>query len=207
MDQFSQTNDLQQAINNAANNADINAVQDQFGVPPVPPMPPMGSAPTDELPPIAPVDPMPIAPPMPKSAPEAAADAPVNTQPVEPQPLVPPEEPKAEVPATKSAAPEVVPESTDSEEPAKTEAPAPVETPEVSGDLAATRENILKDLMPLMDKVESTPEEKYMIYKDAMETLHDKNLITSAYKAASKIEDENKKAEALIELMKAIDNV
>ena len=195
MDQFSQTNDLQQAINNVANNSDVSSVQDQLGVPPVPPMPPVGSAPVDELPPIAPVEPMPIAPPMPESpAPEAAQPAPMaQAQPVEPQPLVPPEEPK-EAPKSVEEPQPVVGE----------EKPASVEEP---SDLAVTKENILKDLMPLMDKVDTSAEEKYMIYRDAMETLHDKNLITNAYKAASKIEDENRKAEALIELMKAIDNV
>lgn len=194
MDQ-GQNNDLQQAIDNVANGAQ-KSVQDQFGVPPTPPMD------SDGMPEMALGEPM--APPMPEGGVPQA------------QPLVAPEEPAGpsaeQILATEAVQPAA-------EQPSETNEPSPAapanETPEtpaenaepLSGDLVATKENILKDLMPLMDRVQSTPEEKFQIYRDAMETLHDKNIITDAYKAASKIEDENQKAEALISLMKAIDNV
>ncbi|MBQ8984598.1 hypothetical protein IJ098_01945, partial [Candidatus Saccharibacteria bacterium] len=88
---------------------------------------------------------------------------------------------------------------------------APVETtPEMTsddGDLSKVRENVLRDLIPLMDKVQGDAEYKFGIYREAMDTLHDKGLVSGAYKEASKITDEDKKAESLIELMKAIDTL
>ena len=101
-------------------------------------------------------------------------------------------------PATEMAAPKV--ETPAAAEPVVTETEV-----DVSGDLATTRENILRDLLPIMDAVEGTPEEKFDIYKDAMATLNDKSIISDAYKVATKIADENKKADALLGLMKAID--
>lgn len=86
-------------------------------------------------------------------------------------------------------------------------AAAPVEpTPEIGDDLASIRENVVKDLLPLMDKVKSSPEEKFEIYKDAMKTMHDAKTIEGAYKTATQIGDEDKKADALLDLMKTIDN-
>ncbi len=84
-----------------------------------------------------------------------------------------------------------------------------ITTPEnlPTDDISATREGILRDLMPLMDKVEGEPERKFDIYKEAMNTLHDKNLVAGAYKEAAKIADENKKADALMTLLNAIDTL
>ena len=101
--------------------------------------------------------------------------------------------------STTPAAPEVAPVSAPA-------APAEVPAPEVNGDLASIRESVIKDLLPLMDKVDSTPEEKFEIYKDAMKTMHDPKTIGSAYKTAMQIGDETKKADALLGLMKTIDN-
>ena len=46
---------------------------------------------------------------------------------------------------------------------------------------------------------------KFNIYRDAIKSLHDKNLVSDAYGVASQIDDETKKAESLMELMQAID--
>lgn len=210
---FGQTNDLQKAIDqvnnpdNGGNNDNVSAIQDQLGVPPMPPadgagVPPMptpfsgsdaGSSDNDNsatddseakeesVSPIAPVEPTPIAPEAPveaKKAPETPIDTPA--------------------PATIEVT-EVAAETT---EPASAE-----QILSEDGDIAKIRENVLKDLMPLMDKVQTEPEKKFEIYKDAMETLHDRGLVSDAYKVASQIADENKKAESLIELMQAIDTL
>ena len=105
------------------------------------------------------------------------------------------------------AAPAETPADTMPEvKPADEPAPAP-EMSADDGDLSAVRENVLRDLIPLMDKVQGDAEYKFGIYREAMDTLHDKGLVSGAYKEASKITDEDKKAESLIELMKAIDTL
>lgn len=119
-----------------------------------------------------------------------------------------------EAPATPAETPaDTMPEVKPAEEPApapETPAPEAPAAPEMSaddGDLSAVRENVLRDLIPLMDKVQGDAEYKFGIYREAMDTLHDKGLVSGAYKEASKITDEDKKAESLIELMKAIDTL
>ena len=91
-------------------------------------------------------------------------------------------------------------------------APVAPETPVPSAveaapaeDLSDVKQNILKDLLPLLDKTGKTPEEKFEIYKDALETMHDVKTIEGAYKTATQISDEVKKAEALFDVMKVID--
>ena len=193
MDQFAQTNDLQQAIDNVANGGNATAGTDNapFGVPPMPP--------ADNNPTTAPIDMMFTTAPVPEGGPEMPKV----------EPLVPPEAPASEAPTTEPAGPsaeQILSESLNMSTPT-TEAPATPEAVETvsASDLADVKQNILKELLPLLDKTEKTPEEKFAIYKDAIETMHDVKTIEGAYKAASGIADEAKKADALFELMKVID--
>ncbi|MBR2989590.1 hypothetical protein IKF40_01505 [Candidatus Saccharibacteria bacterium] len=174
-------NDLQQAIKDAANNNSNSNNDIELGVPPMPPVdaPFAGAyeAPT-EMPPVA-----------------SAENAPAPGVDVIP-PAKPAEEVKEEAVASDGQSAEAILAET-------------IVTPEnlPRDDISATREGILRDLMPLMDKVEGAPERKFDIYKEAMETLHDKNLVSGAYKEAAKIADENKKADALMTLLNAIDTL
>ncbi len=214
MGQFGQTNDLQEAIDqvtngNAKNNRDeksenIDIIQNQLGVPPMPePFPaPENVAPFSDILPPSPVG---DASQPPANTP---TDSPVNNpidivNPVPPSDAAPsaPVENVSNAPVD-SSTPEAAPNTEPSAEQILTESLG--NTPE-NGDLAQVRESILKDLMPLMDKVQSTPEEKFDIYQDAMETLHDKNLIAGAYNVASQMTDETKKAESLMKLMQELD--
>ncbi len=190
MDQFAQTNDLQKAIETVANgNSAVNNDVAQFGIPPMPPMPENG-----------------------------------NTMP-EVKPLVPVEDtavPSAEQILSQGMGTEAMPPAVDNTVVPDVAAPdeavaAPVahETPEVpvssaveaapAENLSDVKQNILKDLLPLLDKTGKTPEEKFEIYKDALETMHDVKTIEGAYKTATQISDEVKKAEALFDVMKVID--
>jgi len=198
MDQLNQTNNLQQAIDEVAGNKDDN--NNQFGIPPMPPTEgegtpaPFGEAATTDAPSAEQILSGGVTPETPA--------APVAEAPTAAETPVAPEAPAA----TDAAAPEIpTPEM-----PAVSEPSAPaVETPaatEVSGDLASIRESVIKDLLPLMDKVDSTPEEKFEIYKDAMKTMHDATTIGGAYRTATQFSDETKKADALMDLMKTIDN-
>ncbi len=207
---FSQTNDLQKAIDQVNNGGaetvasedtkaadadsgktDFSAIQDKLGVPPMPPtegagVPPMPAPFSNDTPSAAVEN---ASEPIPVNVPSANAEpngASLNDTPVS-------EEVPAEIPST-----EATPEPT-----------TPVEASEAGNpdDISKVRENVLRDLIPLMDKVQGDPEYKFTIYREAMDTLHDKGLVSGAYKEASQITDENKKAESLIELMKVIDKL
>ncbi|MBQ6127279.1 hypothetical protein IJI69_01130 [Candidatus Saccharibacteria bacterium] len=182
MDQFAQTNDLQKAIDNIAGGGSAVNTDAQFGIPPMPPMPENGN----ELPAVEPLVPAENSTP---SAEEILSQSITSGD-------MPPvvdnvEAPAAEAPAAESVAEPAMPETTETVE-------APAE------DLNDVKQNILKDLLPLLDKTEKTPEEKFEIYKDAIATMHDVKTIEGAYKAASGIADETARANALLDLMKAI---
>ena len=234
---FSQTNDLQKAIDLANNGggassdapaktessntegAGFSSIQDQLGVPPmpptdgagVPPMPaPFGGDVVPNIEAATPTDtPNATSSPTPNS--EATGANPSPEAPETPETHTPdsatntPDHANAMPPAQESSTSQTIPVNVES--PADSSTPSAEQILSEDGDIAKIRENVLKDLIPLMDKVQSDPESKFEIYKDAMETLHDKALVSGAYKQASQITDENKKAESLIELMKAIDTL
>lgn len=217
---FGQTNDLQKAIDQVNNNggSDVNAasgtssgdagsdfstIQDQLGVPPMPPtegagVPPMPAPFGAEI--SAPAAPAPneasTAENVPVSVGTDGANGGVNP----------------EVPASEQATADNV--SSDNSANTNNEVaggissePSAEQILGEDSDIAKIREDTLRELMPLIDKVEGNPEQKFEIYKEAMETLHDKGLVSGAYKQASQITDENKKAESLMELLKAIDTL
>lgn len=185
MDQLNQTNNLQQAIDEVVAGKDEKN-NNQFGIPPMPPtegegMPaPFGEKTTTDEP--------------------SAEQILSNAMPAEPAAATT----EAPAPANETPAP-------------VTEAPAAVETPAApvetsveapaDGDLASIRENVIKDLVGVIDKVDNaTPEEKFGVYEEAMKTMHDAKTIGGAYRTATQISDENKKADALMGLMRTIDN-
>lgn len=121
-------------------------------------------------------------PPVPPEAPDFSAMA---------APEAPAEEP--------AAAPEVSPESLIPEpEPAPEIAPEPVAP---AGDLADVKAEMVKELLPIIDKVNVEPEKKFDLYKEAIESTHDKSMIPAAHEAAKAIADDTKKAEALLYLI------
>lgn len=97
-------------------------------------------------------------------------------------------------------------------QPAPTAAPAPeivtstttvaeeVSTPEA--DLAGIEKEAMKELYPLLDKVQMEPEEKFEIYMKVAED--DKGAISGALNVAKMIRDETAKAEALLEIIEAV---
>lgn len=96
-------------------------------------------------------------------------------------------------------------------------APAPAPAPAPSFDLPSPtpvggvedlddiKLNALKELRPLMDKVELPAEEKFDTYLMLIRSTDDKSLIGPAHTAAQGISDEKRKAEALLEIIKEID--
>lgn len=78
---------------------------------------------------------------------------------------------------------------------------------ELGGDLAKVRESALQELIPLMDKVEISAEEKFSIYTEVIENTKDKSIVEKAFEAAKAIGDEKAKAESLLKLVQMIDTL
>ena len=81
-------------------------------------------------------------------------------------------------------------------------------TPDSTSNLNAQqiKEAALRDLIPLLDKLTLKPLQKFNVYRDIFEVLHDHTVLEPAYKTAKEIPDETKRAEALLYLVEAIDN-
>ena len=128
---------------------------------------------------------------------------------------VPPVPPTAgagvpEMPAVSPAAPSDAPDTSSDVAPIpdfKASAPAAAEAKpaSVGGDLAKVRESALQELVPLMDKVDITSQEKFDIYTEVIENTKDKSIVEKAFEAAKSIEDEKVKAESLLKLVQMID--
>lgn len=74
-----------------------------------------------------------------------------------------------------------------------------------SADLDEIKLAALKELQPLMGKVDLPAEEKFDTYLMLIRSTDDKTLIAPAHTAAQNIADEKRKAEALLEIIKEID--
>ncbi|MBR5046529.1 hypothetical protein IKX73_02810 [Candidatus Saccharibacteria bacterium] len=65
----------------------------------------------------------------------------------------------------------------------------------------------LRDLAPLVGKMNLPASQKFSIYRDMFENLHDHTVIEPAYQAAKNIQDETERGEALLYLIESIDNM
>lgn len=75
----------------------------------------------------------------------------------------------------------------------------------VEGPLADIKKDALKELRPLVDKLSVSPEEKFDTYLLLIRSTDDTDLIGPAHEAAKAIEDEPRRAEALLDIIKEID--
>lgn len=76
---------------------------------------------------------------------------------------------------------------------------------ETHSDLESIKNDALLMLRPLLDKVSTTPEEKFDIYLLLLRSTDDKSLIDPAYKCAQNISDESRRAQALLDIVREID--
>lgn len=83
-------------------------------------------------------------------------------------------------------------------------APAPI-TSFGGLDLDGIKSHALEDLRPLVEKLTVSNEEKFDIYLLLLRSSDDNTLIEPAYEAARNIEDETKRANALLDVIKEID--
>ena len=134
----------------------------------------------------------------------------LNVVPPAPEPIAPLEA-MSGVPELTMPAPEPAPAPAPAPAPESTPAPAPVSTP--TAEVAPTsnaqeiKKAALHDLVPLLEKISMDPTQKFEIYRDIFNELKDYTVLEPAYRVARDIADENKRAEALIYLIEAINKM
>lgn len=176
-------NDLQKAIDDITNTTSIDPV---FSDPVAAPSSiPEGD--TGEL--GEPVGPFP--------EPKVEAPAPEPVTPVAP----------VEMPDLTASAPEPIPEPVPTAEPAPAPEPAVESTETTSQNTNDIKKAALRDLMPLLDKVNMDANEKFNLYRDIFEELNDHSVLEPAYQAAREITDETTRANALLYLVQSIDKM
>lgn len=69
------------------------------------------------------------------------------------------------------------------------------------------KEAALRDLVPLLDNLNMSPTQKFNIYRNVFEELRDYTVLERVYRAASEIENDTERAEALLYLVESIDKM
>lgn len=196
-------NDLQKAIDDITNTTNTDPVfSDPVAAPSSVPEgdtgelgEPVGPFPEPKVEMVAPA-PEPIAPFEPIDIPELNVPAP------EPAAMPPMPQPAPEPATLAPAAPEptlAAPE------------PAPAHTQSMfnSSNLNTrqVKEAALRDLIPLLDRLNMTPSQKFNICRNIFEDLRDYTVLEQAYRAATEIANETERAEALLYLVESIDKM
>ena len=138
----------------------------------------------------------------------APAPAPVGPFPVAtpgPMPPAPMPMPEPVTPAEPVSAPEedIKPEPIGHEEDIE-------KTPFVAGEgmgINQVKEAALRELAPILSKLDVPAEQKFDIYKNVIDNYHDTSVLEPAYQAASRIADDKEKGEALLYIIDSIDNM
>ncbi len=78
------------------------------------------------------------------------------------------------------------------------------ENSQVSSDLDDIKQQAIKQLSPLVSKLDQSPEEKFHTAMMMLQATDDRNLVSTAYQAAQEITDEKAKAQALLDIVNEI---
>ena len=200
-------NDLQKAIDNITNTTNIDPVfSDPVAAPSSVPEgdtgeldEPVGPFPEPKVEMVS-QGPEPIAPFEPIDIPELSVPEEAPTP--EPAPIVTPE------PVTPVAPEPIVPEPVPVTAPIDPEpVAAPFTTPAANLNTRQIKEAALRDLIPLLDRTNMTPSQKFSICRNIFEDLRDYTVLEQAYRAASEIANETERAEALLYLIESIDKM
>lgn len=81
----------------------------------------------------------------------------------------------------------------------------PIVAPVAGDDLNGVKQEALSELRPLVDKLNIPAEEKFDTYLLLLRSTDDKTLIEPAHETAKLIEDESRRAQALLDIIKEID--
>ena len=138
-------------------------------------------------------------------------------------PVGPFPEPKIEVPAPAPEPlaplepiniPNLNAQTQDFNQPAPLSTPAPAPAPTMPApnssetlNMHQVKEAALRDLIPILDRLNMSASQKFNIYRNIFEELKDYTVLDPAYKAASEITDDTERAEALLYLIEAIDKM
>ena len=76
-----------------------------------------------------------------------------------------------------------------------------------SSDISKVKEAALKELFPIMDRVEVDPEKRFLLYQEMLTSMRDKAVIAPAYEAARQIRDDKIRADSLLYLINSIDEM
>lgn len=76
--------------------------------------------------------------------------------------------------------------------------------PAEAGDLLDIKQRALKELTPLVDHLNQSPEEKFRTTMMMIQAADDQSLIARAYDAAKEITDEKTRAQALLDVINEI---
>ena len=144
----------------------------------------------------------PTEPVAPAAAPEPAADTGVaeanviNTAPVTAPMIDTPDEEDDS---------EEAPEETPAETPAVI---GPVGADDASDDeLMTVKQAALEPLSPLVDHLDLPPDQKFDTYMEILRASDDKSLVQPAFEEAQKIDDEDKKAQALLDVVNEVNKL
>ncbi|MBO7560640.1 hypothetical protein J6T21_01190 [Candidatus Saccharibacteria bacterium] len=92
--------------------------------------------------------------------------------------------------------------------PAVPDAPAPAPIDPTTGlNVNQIKEAALRDLLPLVDKLNLGAKERFDLYCDAFKELRDYAILEPAYLAAREIPDDQARAEALLYVVNTIKNM
>ena len=76
-----------------------------------------------------------------------------------------------------------------------------------NADVQSIKEAALKELFPIMSRVELKPEKRFELYCEMMEVMKDKAILKPAHEAAKEIKDEKARADALVCLIETIEKL
>ncbi len=204
-------NDLQKAIDDITNNTNIDPVfSDPVAAPSSIPEgdtgelgDPVGPFATPSIPPApAPAGPLDgPTPPMPDAL-DTPAPSPLPTPPL--ADVVPP------APTVSPEPSPIYPEPVDKshEAPIHTDHSAPNASSSAANlNMRQVKEAALRELVPLIDRLNMSPSQRFNICRNIFEDLRDYTVLEQAYRAASEISDPTERAEALLYLVESIDKM
>ncbi|HUA13358.1 MAG TPA: hypothetical protein VL989_02560 [Candidatus Sulfotelmatobacter sp.] len=77
-------------------------------------------------------------------------------------------------------------------------------TPQTPADLTDIKQQVIGELAPLIDKLDQPPDEHFKTLMMMIQATDNQTLISAAYDAAHKIDDEKAKAQALLDILNEI---
>ena len=72
---------------------------------------------------------------------------------------------------------------------------------------ASVKEAALKELFPIMDRIEVSPEKRFELYREIMEVMKDRAVVKPAYEAAKAIKNDKARADALLYVIEQIEKL